>query len=239
MYRGATDSNIKIVTNGLMEYWDGSQLRSNPGSGNSWYDVGGRNKTGTLVNGAAFTSAYGGGVSFDGADDGVNLYTNNAETDDLYAVSGITFSVWALTNYYLGSKILLFAGNTSWANFGPWMSLGIGGGNIDLIWQIKNSGGTLGSAYYRNQFGIGQVFYATGTYDGTTLRVYHNGIFQSSSTLGGNIFRNTGVILTLGLAFADTSPWLGNIYSAKIYNRALTDAEILQNYNATKTRFGL
>jgi hypothetical protein len=33
--------------------------------------------------------------------------------------------------------------------------------------------------------------------------------------------------------------WKGNIYSGKVYNRALSDTEILQNFNLTKSRFGL
>ena len=222
-----------------MEYWDGSQLRSNPGSGTSWYDVGGRNKTGTLVNGAAFTSASGGGVSFDGNDDRVNLYTNNAETDDIYSVSGVTFSAWASANYFLGARAIFFAGNTIWQAFGPWLYMGVGGGNVDIAWHICNAGGSRTTITYRNLITFGQLFYVTGTYNGSTLNLYHNGVFQSTGTLGGNIFRNTGVITLLGYHQGDSYPWLGNIYSAKIYNRALTAAEILQNYNATKTRFGL
>jgi hypothetical protein len=236
----ATQRGPRIVRSGLLEYWDAADRKSYPGSGTAWYDLSGRSKNATLVDGPTFTSNYGGGIVFDGNNDRVNLYTNNADTDQLYSVSAITFSVWFNpTTYFLGARCLFFAGTSTMTNFGPWLfwSIGDSGNARDLKWQICNSFGSRATVSSRNDFIWGENVYATGTYDGSTLNLYINGILRATGTLGGNIFLNTGILLLLGYHTGDSGPWLGNIYSAKIYNRALSATEVLQNFNAQRGRF--
>jgi hypothetical protein len=75
---------------------------------------------------------------------------------------------------------------------------------------------------------------------GSTQSWYINGVFKTSAT---QIYTGSSQYFKLGSRGAGPTglgqPWTGVFYSAKIYNRALTTQEVLQNYNATKTRFGL
>ena len=77
------------------------------------------------------------------------------------------------------------------------------------------------------------------TYDGTTPLIYVNGVSQ---TLTGQITAAAGVAnkCYIGrIAYSTPYYFNGKIANVKIYNRALTSTEVLQNYNATKDRFGL
>jgi hypothetical protein len=86
----------------------------------------------------------------------------------------------------------------------------------------------------------GQWHYIVSRRQGTTHTILGDGITNTASGTVSSTALNTNNI-TIGRS--DQSPSFdymsGNIAQVSIYNRALTDAEILQNYNATKTRFGL
>jgi hypothetical protein len=65
-----------------------------------------------------------------------------------------------------------------------------------------------------------------------------NGIFSNSSQLTED-YGGSGIWKTGRRAFSADSMFQGNLSKLKIYNRVLTASEVLQNYNATKGRFGL
>ena len=62
---------------------------------------------------------------------------------------------------------------------------------------------------------------------------------QNVGTLTNGPTFNTGSGGSIVFDGVDDYVDCGNIYQTSMYNRALTSTEILQNYNATKTRFGL
>ena len=243
MYRGATDSNIKIVTNGLLEYWDASQLRSYPrDSSSTWSDVSGRGKNLTLYNGTVWSSTSGGGFTFDGGDDYAMVGPVNTD-GDIYSSSGITVAAWVNSNYFLGTNAILFIGDpTSGAGYGPILSADAGGGLVNARFTLQNSSFTQGTATAINYFSYSTDLYVVGTYDQSTVRIYINAVERGTGALSGPIRYITSLYLKIGdsgTAGGDQSTWTGRIYSVKVYNRALTATEVLQNYNATKTRFGL
>ena len=92
---------------------------------------------------------------------------------------------------------------------------------------------------------VNQIYHVVSTYDGTTIRIFINGV-ESGSGLAqtGNIQSNTEE-LTIGVRYRIRNDsrfdsfFTGNIYLTRIYNRVLTPSEVLQNYNATKGRFNL
>ena len=69
---------------------------------------------------------------------------------------------------------------------------------------------------------------------------YINGVLDGSIAYNGTLKQNAAATLSIG---SDPGVarryWQGNVSNAQIYNRALSATEVLQNYNATKTRFGL
>ena len=79
-----------------------------------------------------------------------------------------------------------------------------------------------------------------GTYDNTTIRVYKDGqIFDSIAHSAGGQLKTTSASTTIGLS-PGTSEYLdGRLSQVSIYNRALAESEIQQNFNALKVRFGL
>jgi hypothetical protein len=85
---------------------------------------------------------------------------------------------------------------------------------------------------------VNQWYNVVGNYDGSRARIYINGILSSISTNSGITSALSGFTLGNGSA-GGNSYWKGNIANTQIYNRALSAQEVLQNYNATKGRFGL
>jgi hypothetical protein len=79
-----------------------------------------------------------------------------------------------------------------------------------------------------------------GTYNGSTSRAYVNGVEISSWAQTGNIPSSTYYLGTYGYTLGDGSHnFQGQISNAKIYNRGLSGAEILQNYQALRKRFNV
>jgi hypothetical protein len=81
---------------------------------------------------------------------------------------------------------------------------------------------------------------AVATYDGTTTTLYgiKNGVLTKTTGTGKsgvtNTFSRNFEIMRGGVYYSD-----GRVANAFVYNRTLTEQEILQNYNTTKSRFGL
>lgn len=87
---------------------------------------------------------------------------------------------------------------------------------------------------------INNWYHIAGTYSGTQLKIYVNGVLKgtTNSTLG--IGTPSSYDLYIGrMGYGAIYEYQGYIDVSKVYNRALSDNEILQNYNALKSRFGL
>lgn len=215
----------KIVTSGLVMYLNAADKNSYPGSGTAWTDLAGTNN-GTLVNGPTFNSSNGGSIVFDGIDDNVTTTYNTALTDFTIGVwfrqSGTVINYQRLIdkNYITGIWI---GRNSTTAN--SW-----GGG-------VREANAPFGRYITLTD---GQWHYIVSRRAGTTHTILGDGITNTVSGTVSATALNTNNIL---IGRSDQTPafeyMTGNIAQVQIYNRALTDTEILQNYNATKTRFGL
>jgi hypothetical protein len=88
---------------------------------------------------------------------------------------------------------------------------------------------------------FGNIEFITFLYDGNTdFKLYRNGILASTlSSSGTKVYKTSGNLLIAAPTQGGWSTFLGNIYLLQGYNRALTAAEVLQNFNAQKARFGL
>lgn len=212
----------KIVTTGLILYIDAANSRSYPGSGTSWIDLGKNKFDGLLTNGPTFDSPNGGSILFDGIDDYVDWNTN-----PLSSLSNITYDCWFKAS---GPSHSFFTISSS--NFRVYYQ---STGSPVIGWYFAFSGQNIYFSYpYDNNWT--NIVYS---YDGLTHLCYINGV--SYSFISGS---GTSAQSNLRISGRSTdSPNLfnlkGNIASTKIYDRAFTSSEILQNYNATKTRFGL
>ena len=215
-------ANGRIVLDGLLLALDASDKNSYPGSGTTWYDYSGNGKNCTLTNGPTFSSANGGVFIFDGLDDYGSLgtvggYSNKFSCDAWFkTTSGATWKDILCG----GCGDIIFTINGNAVNFGSQCSSPIPHSN-----------------YSTTVVNTGAWFFASVTYDAGVAKVYVNGILESTNTRAdvsqtpGNLF--------VGSSGGSSEFFAGSLATLKLYNRALSATEILQNYNAQKTRFGL
>ncbi len=212
-------------------YLDAANRTSYPRTGTTWTDLSGNSYNGTLTNGPTFSGNKLGTFIFDGTDDNVQL--GNAST--FLPTSAITINCWAKTNVvqvYKKIFVTVTAGTASIT--GIYFSLGPAPYNY-YLGIVTNNGGQYAGANTDPSTSLFSNF--CGTYDGANIRLYLNGTLLATQAQTGTIV-NTGIGRLSGYD-SNTEIWDGSISTFSIYNRALTATEVLRNYNATKTRFGL
>jgi hypothetical protein len=228
-----------IVTNGLIMYLDAGKSDSYPREGTTWRDISGSNN-GTLVNGPAFTPANGGSIAFDGVNDYATLPINVSSF--VGGLSSITLNVWSRKNLGSGvrrtvmdipmttevTKIFLEYQTDNTIRFG-------GRSQPSDAFQSK-----ITTLSYPNDNWV----LITGIINlaANDIKIYVNGVEQT--TTGTPNFSQTTFSSSTGnnptIAAISSNQSLvfnGNIAAVQLYNRALSETEILQNYNATKDRY--
>jgi hypothetical protein len=225
----------KIITEGLVLYLDAANPYSYVSGSLNWNDLSRSQLSGSLINGPTYNSANNGSIVFDGVDDYVNL----GNTSTVNITNNFTFNVFFLTPNILQSGQTLFSKaeggayglefNTSLISSGLGFIAYIGGQYRIVTESIDN--------YTSNTY-----YCVTITYNNSNLILYRNGVLRSTTSISGDISTTTQP-LCLGINPQASGPYIlpfvGRIPLFQIYNRALTATEIFQNYNATKTRFGL
>jgi hypothetical protein len=217
-----------IVTDGLVLNIDPSKNSSYPGTGSIIYDLSGFGNTGTLTNGPTFSGLNDGNIVFDGSNDYINFKNSNSLT--FSTNNQISLAAWINTRTVAADTFIFYRNSTSATGY---------------VFYLKNSGLAVqfgnGTTLYAIQSGISATSgysYVTATLDGSSIKLYLNGTAIGSTTFTGTLY-NTTADMSIGAANVSTRYFNGSIYSAYLYNRALTQQEVLQNYNATKYRFGL
>ena len=217
-----------IVTNGLVLYLDAANYLSYTSGSTVWRDLSSNNNSGSLINGPTFSSGNAGSILFDGTNDYVETnYSGGTFTT-------LTLSAWIYKTNTTRAYIL-----NSASPYGFGFELY----ETTMYFNVQGSGAQ-GYGYFDfNDIGWNywvMVYNGTSTGNLNRLKVYRNGV-QEILTYINTIpasFTSTGNFL-LGKRPWSISYSQCNIASTQIYNRALTASEVLQNYNATKGRFGL
>jgi hypothetical protein len=196
-------------------------------------DLSGNNNTGTLVNGPTYSSANGGSIVFDGVDD----YVIATRPSSIVAGGQITISLWAkwITTGTTTSTIqMLLDNNHSGAPQGFVIQDRPDLGKSLTFSVIPNQNGAVSTFIV----GDGSWHHITGTNDGSTSKLYIDGVFNSKATESGGII-SVYPNITLGLWQNGGRYLNGNISTTQIYNRALSAAEVSQNFNALRPRYGI
>jgi hypothetical protein len=232
-----------IVTNGLVLNLDAANPRSypQPYNGTTWTDLSGNGNNGTLVNGVAYTGSNGGALVFDGAND--HALVGGSTPPSLQGNPSFTVEGW-------------FKRNGSWSGGATW---GIGGNASQGGINSYNAGTNLISIdlWGTSTYSTGQTYsltewkYIIWTYDGggfttSNIIIYINTIPYTGTNLtisrGGsgtpNINTN-GIVLARAGASVNLYHSPINISNFRIYSRVLNPSEVLQNFNATRARFGI
>jgi len=217
-----------VVSSGLQLYLDAASATSYPGSGTIWYDLSGNGNDVTMQNSGSITYSSGSGGYFATGStgwfsraSGTNLPTGNA----FY-----TLSVWV----QLAS---------SWSANG-FISIGPFGSSNQANAFRTNTTNTYYNYWWANDLfatstlsPTTQWFNAVAKFDGTTRSIWINGVQGGSDSPGSGHNVTTSA---LQIAKTVNAEYLqGNIGQALIYNRELSTAEIQQNYEATRTRYGV
>ena len=235
----ATKYSPKTVTNGLVLSLDAANNKSYPKSGTTWSDLSGNGNTGTLTNGPTFSAGNLGSIVFDGTNDYVD--TVNTETTFQFANVTFTVSLWIKTNATSG--VIISKGAT--ASTAGWMFQFDSAGTVSGTTKgsdgtntyNRTSTATVNNNTWRNIVAVYTT--NTTTLASNTTSIYIDGVLSNGTgTLGGLVYATTTDTVQIGRR-PSGAYWSGSVSNLLIYNRALTAAEILQNYNATKSRFGL
>lgn len=224
----------KIVTDGLVLYLDSANNRSYPGSGLVWTDLSKSGFSGDLINGPTFSSTNRGSIVFDGTNKYVSLPKQNT------FVNVTEFSMCAWMKRTLSNSLIIISQVESLSNdiaFELWSD----GYAYFEVGNGQNSYGRVLNNSTSWQF-LTMVYNGSLTGNSNKLKGYINGVEQTLDFNGTTIPSTTGTVnanfilgsYPIGLNFGN-----GNISNVQIYNKTLSPREILQNYNTTKSRFGL
>jgi hypothetical protein len=223
--------NPRIVTDNLVLALDAANPKSYPGSGTTWTDLSGRGNTGTLTNGPTYSSANGGSIVFDGVNDYISFNNLTTSSLGLTSANGATLICWA--------KITLLTRFTGVFTF--WSAAD----NVDFGWDIidstnnlriwKNTTQTLTGVSLTPYSTLWTQYALVSNSSGTIFYINQNQIATTSTS--GNIITTGGRNLMFGDHW--DNPIQGNSSNIQIYNRALTAAEVSQNFNALRGRYGI
>jgi hypothetical protein len=235
---GVTISPIySVVTSGLVFELDAGNPASYPGTGNDWFDLVGSNNA-TLPNGATYSSSNGGILTFDRASEqsahagdlGGALTTFTAETWVKFNTLDLTSgnATCTITEVYASTPLNYTIGCGMLGNASLWQ----GGYFVGGAWHLA---GTLVPAE--------DTWYCMAvTYDGTDLKFYVDGELNDS-VADATTPQSSGLGIHIGerwdAPFYPQSFLDGSVPVVRLYDRDLSGAEITQNFNANRSRFGL
>jgi hypothetical protein len=225
-----------IVTDGLVLALDAGNIISYVSGSTTAYNLSGSSASttngtlsvdfnGTLTNGTSYSSTAGGTWVFDGVDDFISLPVNAA-----FNTPSVTYEVWANLQSINDRHILYvnWQGNSLEVN-----------SNRSVTMYNYSSQGQQGASTSGGVFEWDKWVHFVGIYDDTaqTLKTYINGVLQGTRTSTPSTIYNAGNHKISGTDYGGEVK--GNIAIVRHYNKALTDAEVSQNFNVQRSRFGI
>lgn len=236
--------NSKIVTSGLVLSLDAGDKNSYPGTGTTWRDTSGGGRNFTFGAGTAaptFSTDLGGCIVFDGSNDvcdgpasnTFNIAANGDHTVEMVfkpqAANGATFR---FNDSSLFNARGIFA-HTPYSDTYYYDTGGCCGADARVSYTNNGLLNTVLHFFFRRK---------SDTTPYRSILRGNAGVITSLVDSGGNSNANYTLDSTTAWIGGNSGfgEWYkGNIYLFRLYNRALTNAEMLQNYNALKSRFGL
>ena len=230
----AVNYSPKIVTDGLVLCLDAASRKSYPGSGTTWFDRSGNGNHGTLTNGPTFSSANGGSIVFDGTND----YVLCPKPSSIVNSGQISISLWA-----------------------KWITVGTSTSTIQALIDNNHNGGTLQGFVIQDRpdlsksltvgfvpntnglvssfiVGNGNWHHIVATHNGSVSKLYIDGNLDNQVSEVGLVSLQPNIYIGYW-QFVPGIYLNGSISLVQIYNRDIDLNEVKQNFNATKSRFGL
>ena len=219
------DSNISTFIDfdgSLVSWW---RMDDSNGSANSVVDYLGRNN-GTAQGDAVQTLGYmGKGFEFDGADDSINL----GNPSSLNITGNLTISSWVKINEFpIGHPAVVRKNNAYALRFKQ--------SDTTLGFFIYNDSGVQVLSSTKTSWNSGEWYYISGTYDGSNLRLYINGVEDNSLPVSGSIITSADNV-AIGSSGAGGGYFNGIIDDVMIFNRTLSAEEIRGLYANTTSKY--
>lgn len=233
--------NPKIITDGLVLHLDAANKRSYPGNGTSWYDLSSAKNHLYWSSPAPIFRSY----------NNTPVISTSTTYTALRPIKSTTYNGMRTgTGSY--SVVCVFKPNLTTSgrvliSFGPADS-SCNGQNVHPISTTNSKfvgGSCNGYGTWNNNSGqtitTDRFWHMCTTYDGTTERIYINGYLDKSSAMSSNTPISANNAIAIGWIRNDGASYSMNAEVAVVlmYNRTLSQSEILQNFNATKSRYGL
>ena len=243
-----------VMTN-ILAHYDASNIASYPGSGNIWYDISGNNYNSLTSSDPStyptFSSLNSGKFIYDGVNDYHGLPFMP------YGTQNLTIQTWIRCSSQTGSFFSqgMYPANTA-GGFHLFVRDSLNGLSNSVTWFVvtdwsasKYKGIITNSNVFTNNvwFNVG----VTWNYSTKSMKIYINGVEQGTNTfassgtdLNGTLTPNNQFGRAQSIGTYDESrignlQYNGDVGSLIIYNTELNSSQILGNFNATKTRFGL
>lgn len=222
--------NPSIVTNGLVLCLDAGNPRSYPGSGTLWTDAsstGGNN--GTLVNGPTYSSTNGGLLDFDGVDD----YISSTSTSTTDLTGSMSCECWFKLDATASDWVRVFGkGDGTNRTYGLWY-------NTSSNYFLYQRYGTASvDCLLSRTVSTGIWYQMVGVSNGAAQTLYLNGESVKTANSGGATFYSSTEGYRVGGATFHTYH-NGPISIVRLYNTVLSADQVLQNFNATRGRYGI
>lgn len=221
-----------VVASGLMLHLDAGKTTSYPGTGSTWTDLSGRNHNGSIAAGVVYSTNNGGFFRFEGASNDYITVPNHAD----FKTGTATFELCIYRRANTGDILAFGPGS----GLGQWYLRGASGFNICMA-----------AAGYPTYVG-----YTANTTQLPLNAWQHITVICNQGASRGALYKNGTLVTTFGAqANTNYSSWYtgalyiggyswdgysnSDIAIVRMYNRELSLEEVQQNFNATKTRFGL
>ena len=223
----------KIVTDNLVFFLDAGNTKSYPGTGTAWTDMSGSGNT-TTLSGATYNSDNSGNILFDGSND---YATFNPGSDIAFGTGTFAVEVWSR---FVGEGPFYFidtrnSGQTS----GPW---GIFVNSSELLYWYGGGGSHQFSyppAWGTGDNGWNQIVFSREGTGSNQFKFYVNGEFIDDATVADDI-SSISTVASIGCRWNPIEFLDGKISIVRVYKgKGLTAAEVKQNFDAHKGRYGL
>ena len=234
-------SNLpNITTTNLHFYLDADIYSSYIGSGTTWSDLSGNGYNGTLTSSPTFISTEPKNFYFNG-----NYALLPTNTANGYNGDALTVEVWVRHNTFGGV-------GTGRSYVSNWTSFNVNNQRGFILrtydtqtypsfWWCWGGGNYYAEGPSSYVMQVGQIYHIVATYEkNVAMKIYINGNLEHTTTnyTSNTILFDTSNGTHIGYSPINTSYMDGNIYLARVYNRVLSAENVLQNYNATKFKFG-
>lgn len=165
---------------------------------------------------------------------GTNSYINGVHNAQLDITGDLTMDGWFKLTGATNDWVRIFGkGDSTNRSYGLWYNYIEG----RFLYQRYGSSANVNMSYYPQPINLNTWYHLSGVSIGSNHYLYLNGALVATASAAGPFYSSTS---TYKIGYGEIHAYhLGQVGSYRVYNVGLTATQVLQNYNATKSRYGL